>query len=159
MKIKIILIGQIKESFWREGAAEYLKRLKPYTQIELISVPDEAFPEGITPGQIQAVLRLEGERARREIPPGSFIVALDRQGQQFSSEGIASWLGKRTLAGQSHFTFVIGGTLGLDQELLNESSLRLSLSTLTFPHQMVPLLLLEQIYRAFKIIRNEPYHR
>lgn len=159
MKIKIILVGQLKESYWREAAGEYLKRLKAYAEVSLVSVPDEAVPERVTPSQSQALLRLEGERARREIPPGSFLVALDRQGRQFSSEELARWLEKTMLAGQSQFVFLIGGTLGLDQQLLNRADLRLSLSTFTFPHQMVPALILEQLYRAFKIMRGEPYHR
>jgi 23S rRNA (pseudouridine1915-N3)-methyltransferase len=153
------MVGKIKEKYLTAGMQEYLKRLTPYARVELISVADEPIPDGASPAQEEQVKAREGERILQQLDGSQFVVALDGRGQPLSSEELAAFLAERALRGQSNLAFVIGGSLGLSGAVLERADYRLSLGRLTFLHQMVPLILLEQIYRGFKINRGEPYHK
>ena len=161
MLIRLITVGKLKEKYLRDGVAEYVKRLQAYTRVQLVEIPDQKIPEGASLAEEQIVLAREGEGILKYLgsPGTGVVVALDRQGQSFSSEELAHWLQATMLRGQSEINWVIGGTLGLDPKVLERADLRLSFSRLTFPHQLMRLILLEQIYRGFKILRNEPYHK
>jgi len=159
LRITVAAVGKLKEKYWRQAAAEYIKRLAPYCRLEVCEVPDEGFAPGLGPAEEEKVKAREWLRLARCLRPGSYLVALDARGEQVSSEELASRLERMALAGQSDVTFLIGGTLGLPGEALRRADWRLSFSRLTFPHQLMRVILLEQIYRAFKIVRGEPYHR
>ncbi|HEY8345833.1 MAG TPA: 23S rRNA (pseudouridine(1915)-N(3))-methyltransferase RlmH [Symbiobacteriaceae bacterium] len=159
MRIRILMVGKIKEKYLEAGIAEYRKRLGPYARVELLSLPDEPIPEGASPAQEEQVKVREGERLLRHLDDGTYVVALDLRGKNLSSEEFAAFLAERELRGQSNLTFVIGGSLGLSPAVLRRADFSLSLGRMTFPHQMVPLILLEQIYRAYKINRGERYHK
>ncbi|RQD76720.1 MAG: 23S rRNA (pseudouridine(1915)-N(3))-methyltransferase RlmH [Candidatus Syntrophonatronum acetioxidans] len=159
MRVKIIGVGKVKEKYLQEGMKEYLKRLQPYARVEIIEVPDEKIPEGASPGEEERVKKKEGEKVLKKLDPGAYTVVLALEGTPFSSEEWAWHLEKLTREGQSNINFIIGGTLGLSPEVKKKGDLLLSFSPLTFPHQLMRLILLEQIYRSFKIIRGEPYHR
>lgn len=153
------MVGKVKEKYMIAGIAEYIKRLGPYTRTELITLADEATPDGASAAQEEQTRAREGQRILKALEPEQFVVALDGRGEMLSSEGLAAFLEERALRGQPQVSFVIGGSLGLSPEVLLRSDLRLSLGKMTFLHQMVPLILLEQIYRGFKINRGEPYHK
>lgn len=159
LRIRILMVGRVKESYLQAAIAEYLKRLGPYAKVDLVSVPDEPTPDGAATALEEQVKAREGERLLKAIEPGQFVVALDGRGQMQSSEEFAAFLAERGLRGQSNLAFVIGGSLGLAPEVLKRADFRLSLGRMTFLHQMVPMILLEQVYRAFKINRGEPYHK
>ncbi|HWI51624.1 MAG TPA: 23S rRNA (pseudouridine(1915)-N(3))-methyltransferase RlmH [Symbiobacteriaceae bacterium] len=159
MRIKIILVGRIKEKYLLAGIEEYLKRLVPLAKVEIIYLADEAIPEGASAAQENQVKAKEGDRILAQIDQGQYVVALDLRGQTLSSEELAAFLAERSLRGQSSLAFVIGGSLGLAPQVLQRADYKLSLGKMTFLHQMVPLLLLEQVYRGFKINRGEPYHK
>lgn len=159
MQIHILAVGKIKESYLEAGISEYLKRLRPYARVEIIEVRDEKAPEEISDAEKQIILDKEAARLEAHIKPGTHLIALDIAGRSFSSPELASYIHKQGLSGMSHLTFLIGGSLGLAPRLLEQAHLRLSFSPLTFPHQLFRLMLLEQLYRAFKIMRGEPYHK
>ena len=159
MHIRIVSVGRIKEKAVQAAMDEYLKRLSAYGRVELSAVPDEPVPEKLSPALEGQVLAREGERLLRLIPAGTYLIALDVHGGQMTSEEFAGHLEGLAVGGRSDVTFVIGGTLGLSPAVLGRSQMRLSLSKMTFTHQLVPLILLEQIYRAMKIIKGEPYHK
>ncbi|NLM37766.1 MAG: 23S rRNA (pseudouridine(1915)-N(3))-methyltransferase RlmH [Firmicutes bacterium] len=152
LHLTIVAVGKIKEEYLRQGIAEYQKRLTPYTKLKIIELPDA--PLGRDPGEAR---REEGKRIRSVLKPRSFVAVCDRQGKKLTSEGFAQWLADREKGGQEVY-MVIGGASGLAPEVTAEAADRLSFSDLTFPHQLFRLLLLEQIYRGFKILRGEPYH-
>ncbi|KKM11268.1 50S rRNA methyltransferase [Clostridiales bacterium PH28_bin88] len=159
MRIKLVAVGKIKERYLAAGVAEYLKRLQPFSRVEVVEVPDERLPGQPVPALEEAVKDKEGERLLAHVRDSSYTVALIPEGQMLSSEDLAALLDKLAVSGKSDLTFIIGGTLGLSQRVLQRADLLLSLSPMTFPHQMVRMILLEQLYRAFKISRGEPYHR
>lgn len=159
MRLKVILVGRIKEKYLLAGLEEYLKRLGPYAKVEMVYLADEAIPDGASAAQEQQVKSREGERILAQTDAGQYVVALDARGQTMSSEELAGFLAERALRGQSSLAFVIGGSLGLAPQVLQRADHTLSLGRMTFLHQMVPLILLEQIYRAYKINRGEPYHK
>jgi len=159
MKITIAAVGKLKEKYLKEGIAEYVKRLSRFADIELVEVEDEHAPDFLSPAQESQVKQREGERILRRIKEGSYIVLLDLAGEHTTSEGFAAKLESMMLSGNSHITFIIGGSLGLDQSLVSAANYRLCLSKMTFPHQLARLILLEQTYRAFKIMKNETYHK
>lgn len=138
---------------------EYLKRLSPFARVELVSVADEPTPDGASTAQEEQIKGREGERILKLLDPGQVVVVLEIQGQVWSSEELAAFVSERGVRGESSLAFVIGGSLGLASEVLQRANYRLSLGRMTLPHQMVPMILLEQIYRAFKINRGEPYHK
>ena len=159
MKITVISVGKLKEKYWKGAIEEYSKRLSRYCTIKLLETMDEKCPENISPADRDIVRQKEGERISRLIPRGALLVTLEIGGKSYSSEQLASWLDRLPHQGKDHICFVIGGSLGLDRAICKRSDLALSFSLLTFPHQMMRVILLEQIYRAYRINRNEPYHK
>ncbi|MFC2287668.1 MAG: 23S rRNA (pseudouridine(1915)-N(3))-methyltransferase RlmH [Selenomonas sp.] len=158
MKIRIVAVGKLKEKYLREGVAEYEKRLAPFASVELLETREEYMAENPSEAQRQQTLAKEGERLLRLVPERSFLIVLDVKGKLLSSEALAKELASRALQGQSDLTFLIGGAFGLSEAVRERADLRISFSPMTFTHQMVRLLLYEQIYRAFKINRGEKYH-
>lgn len=159
MHLKIIAVGKIKEKYLKDGLSEYLKRLSAYSKVEIVEVDDEKTKENASLAEEELVRQKEKERIARHIKPESYLIALDIKGKMLSSEQLSEHLDKLALQGKSEITLLIGGSLGLQQELLDKADLRLSFSPMTFPHQLMRLILLEQIYRCFKISRGEPYHK
>ncbi|MEB7824598.1 23S rRNA (pseudouridine(1915)-N(3))-methyltransferase RlmH [Staphylococcus chromogenes] len=159
MKITIIAVGKLKEKYWKQAIAEYEKRVSAYTKIDIIEVPDEKAPETMSDKEIEQVKEKEGQRILAKVKPQSTVITLEIQGKMLSSEGLAKELDQRMTQGASDFTFIIGGSNGLHQEVMKRSNFALSFSKMTFPHQMMRVVLLEQVYRAFKINRGEAYHK
>jgi 23S rRNA (pseudouridine1915-N3)-methyltransferase len=159
MQIRIIAVGRIKEKFLQEGIAEYEKRLRPYVKLQMVEIPEEKRPAPASVSVERLAVEKEGERILAAIPDASFVIALDIRGLDWSSEALAAAFRDRELAGQGQIVFVIGGDLGLSPSVLSRSDIRLSLSRMTFTHPMARLLLAEQIYRAFRILRGAPYHK
>ena len=158
MRITVVCAGRIKEKYLSAGIAEFLKRLRPFAQVEIREVHEEKMPDDPSEAEKEQVLRREGEKLLKLVPSGSYLFVLDVHGREMSSEELASRLDKLGLSGRSNITFLIGGAFGLSREVRAAADERLSFSQLTFTHQMVRLLLVEQIYRAFKINRGEKYH-
>ena len=158
MKIRIVAVGKLKEKYLREGVAEYEKRLAPFASVEILETREEYMAENPSEAQRQQTLAKEGERLLRLVPERSFLIVLDVKGKLLSSEALAKELASLALQGQSDLTFLIGGAFGLSPAVRERADLRISFSPMTFTHQMVRLLLYEQIYRAFKINRGEKYH-
>ncbi len=159
MQIRVIAVGKIKEKFLREGIAEYEKRLHPYVKLQVVEISEEKRPASTSPATELAAKEMEGERILAAIPEGSYVIALDVKGQSWSSEKLAASMSERELSGQNQLVFVIGGDIGVSPAVLARSNLRLSLSRMTLTHPMARLLLLEQVYRTFQILRGEPYHK
>jgi|SRR5208283_4333469 len=159
MQVRIIAVGKIKERFLAEGIAEYERRLSPYLKFSMAEVADERRGVHSSAGQEQLIKDREGDRILAAIPEGAYVVALDVQGHQLSSEGLAARMHDWQMAGTNVITIIIGGDLGLSEAVLARAALRLSISPMTFTHQMVRLILLEQIYRACRINSGEPYHK
>jgi len=159
MKITIVAVGKIKERYLKEGIAEYSKRLSRYCDLRIVEVADEPAPEGISAAQEEQVKSREAARVLDKVKDGDYLVVLDVKGEKKSSEEFAEVLKNCMVSGNSSITFVIGGSLGLAPELIKKANMRLSMSDMTFPHQLTRLILLEQVYRAFKIIYGEPYHK
>ncbi|MDG4944228.1 23S rRNA (pseudouridine(1915)-N(3))-methyltransferase RlmH [Staphylococcus agnetis] len=159
MKITIIVVGKLKEKYWKQAIAEYEKRLSAYTKVEIIEVPDEKAPENMSDKEIEQVKEKEGQRILTKVKPQSTVITLEIQGKMLSSEALAKEIDQRMTQGASDFTFIIGGSNGLHQDVMNRSNIALSFSKMTFPHQMMRVVLLEQVYRAFKINRGETYHK
>ncbi|MCR4672057.1 MAG: 23S rRNA (pseudouridine(1915)-N(3))-methyltransferase RlmH [Lachnospiraceae bacterium] len=159
MKITILCVGRIKEKFYSEAVNEYVKRLGRYCRPEIIETADEKTPDEASEKENRMIKEKEGGRILKELPADSYVIALDIKGKKASSEQLASNLEGLFINGRSHICFIIGGSLGLSDEVLQKADERLSFSDMTFPHQLMRVILLEQIYRAFKIIRKEPYHK
>lgn len=159
MKLTIIAVGKLKEKYWKQAIAEYTKRLSAYTKVEIIEVPDEKAPETMSEKEVEQVKAKEGQRILAKVKPQSTVITLEIQGKMLSSEALAKELDQRMTQGASDFTFIIGGSNGLHQDVMNRSNFALSFSKMTYPHQMMRVVLLEQVYRAFKINRGEAYHK
>lgn len=159
MHIIILAVGKLKERYFLEAQREYIKRIRPYARLEIKEVAEESVGENAAESTLEKIKNKEGQRLIRALRPGSFIVALDRQGEQIDSAGLAGKIKNLGVQGKSHITFIIGGPLGLSGDVLQRAHWKLSFSRLTFPHRLMRIILLEQIFRSFKIIRNEPYHR
>jgi 23S rRNA (pseudouridine1915-N3)-methyltransferase len=159
MQVHIIAVGKIKEKYLQLGILEYEKRLRPYAKLHIVELPEEKRPVSASSSIEAAAIEKEGERICAAIPNGSFVIALDVRGVSWSSEELADAFREWEIAGKNQVAFVIGGDLGLSPAVLSRSDLRLSLSKITFTHPMARLLLLEQVYRAFRILRGEPYHK
>ncbi|MFG6118705.1 23S rRNA (pseudouridine(1915)-N(3))-methyltransferase RlmH [Thalassobacillus sp. B23F22_16] len=159
MKITIVTVGKLKEKYLKQGIQEYVKRLGPYASVEIVEVADEKAPENLSEADMEEVKKKEGERILAKINPDSYVITLEIEGQMLTSEKLAKKLDNLATYGKSKVAFVIGGSLGLSDEVLRRSDLGLSFSKMTFPHQLMRLILVEQIYRAFKINKNEPYHK
>ena len=159
MTVRVCSVGKIKEKFYREALSEYGKRLFKYCKLEMIEVADEKTMEGASSLEEQMVLDKEGKRLMEKIPERSFVIALAIKGKEMDSPELAKNMEKLFLEGKSDITFVIGGSLGLSEELYQRADLLLSFSRMTFPHQLMRVILLEQIYRSFRINSGEPYHK
>lgn len=158
MKITIVCAGKIKEKYLSAGIAEFMKRLKPFAQVEIREIHEEKMPDSPSDAEKEQVLTREGEKLLKLVPEGSYLFVLDVFGKEKSSEELAASIDKLALSGRSNITFLIGGAFGLSSEVRKSADELLSFSRMTFTHQMVRLLLVEQIYRAFKINRGEKYH-
>ncbi|NLP36777.1 MAG: 23S rRNA (pseudouridine(1915)-N(3))-methyltransferase RlmH [Firmicutes bacterium] len=159
MHIQILAVGKIRENYLQAALQEYEKRLRSYARVKIFEIKDEKVPPVVTAGQEAEILAKEAARLEALINPQTYLIVLDLDGKQFSSVEFARHLNRLSLRGKSHVTFVIGGSLGLAKRIKDRADLRLSFSRLTFPHQLFRVMLLEQLYRAFKINRGEPYHK
>lgn len=158
MKITIVTAGKIKEKYLTAGINEFLKRLGPFANVKIVEINEEKMKDNPSEAEKQQTLQQEGQRLLRQVPEGSYLFVLDVYGQQLSSEKLAAKLDSLALQGHSNITFLIGGAFGLSEEVRQAADFRLSFSPMTFTHQMIRLLLVEQIYRCFKINRGEKYH-
>jgi 23S rRNA (pseudouridine1915-N3)-methyltransferase len=159
VNITVISVGKLKEKYLKQGIEEYVKRLSGYAKIEIIEVPDEKAPENLSKLEEEQIKQKEGERILAKIPGEAYVIALAIEGKMKSSEQFAADLDKLATYGKSKVAFVIGGSLGLSKQVMKRADEALSFSKMTFPHQLMRLILLEQIYRAFRINRGEPYHK
>ncbi|WP_084043062.1 23S rRNA (pseudouridine(1915)-N(3))-methyltransferase RlmH [Bacillus sp. J37] len=159
MNISIITIGKLKEKYLKQGIDEYLKRLTSYAKVDIIELPDEKAPENLSGIEMEQVKEKEGERILSKISDDTHVIALAIEGKMKSSEQLAKDLDQLATYGKSKVAFVIGGSLGLSSAVMKRSNDSLSFSKMTFPHQLMRLILLEQVYRAFRINRGEPYHK
>lgn len=159
MKITILCVGKIKEAFYRDAVAEYAKRLSRYAEFQIVEVTDEKTPERASEAEEAKILATEGERLLKAKKPDAYTIALAIDGKSLSSVGFAEKMEALALGGVSHVQFVIGGSLGLAPEVLKACDYKLSFSAMTFPHQLMRVILAEQIYRAFRIRSGEPYHK
>ncbi len=155
MKVTILCVGKIKEKFYKDALAEYAKRLLAYCSLDVIEVADERTAEG----EEARILEKEGQRILSRLPEHAYIVALCIDGKQRDSVGMARWMEELTNHGQSHIVFIIGGSCGLSPQVIARADEKISFSKLTFPHQLMRVILSEQIYRSFRIIKGEPYHK
>lgn len=152
-------MGKIKESFYRQAIDEYIKRLGKYCKPEIIEVADEKTPDKASEALELQIKEKEADRLLEKIKEDSFVFTLEIKGKRYTSEDFAETIEKLTVQGKSHLTFIIGGSLGLHEKVLNRSNQAISFSDMTFPHQLMRVILTEQIYRAFRIINKEPYHK
>ena len=159
MRISIVCVGKIKEKFYTDAIAEYAKRLSRYCKLEIIQVADEKTPDKASEAEELQIKDKEGKRIREQIKDGAFVIALAINGNMLDSVELAERIDKLGIGGVSQLVFVIGGSLGLSEAVLSRADYRLSFSRMTFPHQLMRVILLEQIYRGFKIIAGEPYHK
>lgn len=159
MNITIISVGKLKEKYLKAGIAEYLKRLKSYAKVKIIEVGDEPAGNNLSAKEIEQVKKIEGKKIIQKIPERAEIVALDLRGTELTSEKFADHIDQTTIYGSSHIVYIIGGSHGISEEVLQKTQLKISFGKLTYPHQLMRLILVEQIYRAFKILNNEPYHK
>ena len=159
MNINILTVGKIKEKYIKEGINEFSKRLSRYAKLKIIEIDDEKAPENLSQKDMEKVMEKEGEKIISKIPQNSFIISLEIEGKSISSEMLSKKIEDIMISGNNDITFIIGGSLGLSNEVKMMSNFKLSFSKMTFPHQLMRLILLEQIYRAFRIMKNEPYHK
>lgn len=159
MKITILCVGKLKEKFYRDAVAEYAKRLGRYCKFEVVEVADEMTQDNAKPAQEEQIKEKEAKRILAKIKEDAFVCTLEIAGNKLSSVEFSKWLEKAAMEGKSNIVFVIGGSLGLHSTVLERSDFSLSFSDMTFPHQLMRVILSEQIYRAFRIIGGEPYHK
>ncbi len=159
LKITIICVGKIKEKYLTDAIAEYTKRLSKYCKLEIIQLQDEKTIENASETVNKQIKDKEGERILKNIPDDSYVITLEINGEMISSEKMAEKINSLGITGTSHITFIIGGSLGLSKNVSKRSNYKLSFSKMTFPHQLMRVILLEQIYRSYRIINNEPYHK
>lgn len=159
MKIKIYAIGKMKNDFFKQGVNEYQKRLKPYVDVEIIELQDEAVRDNASEKEIEIVKNKEGQKVLKLLKTSEYLISLDLDKKQLKSPAFAEYLQNKLQIGGASISFVIGGSYGLSDELKSRANDSISLSQMTFLHTMTRLILLEQIYRAFKIINNETYHK
>lgn len=157
--INIICVGKIKETFLKDAITEYSKRLTKYCSLNITELPDEKIPNNASEKELLLIKEKESKNIINQLKKDSYIICLDLKGKQYTSEEFSKKIENISLNGNSSITFVIGGSLGMSQELLNKSNELISFSKMTFPHQLFRVFLLEQIYRGFKIIYNETYHK
>ena len=158
MKFTFLTIGKIKEKWMRQGIDEYLKRLSPIAKVEILSPDEEKMPENPSPALKEKVMEKEGEKLLKYLKDEDFLILLDLKGKPVTSEELAHIIRQKMVSGTSHFFFMIGGPYGNGENIRKRANLKISSSAMTFTHQMARLILAEQVYRAMKIIRHEPYH-
>lgn len=159
MKITLITVGKIKEKYFTDAIKEYAKRLSRYCKLEILELADEKTPDGASEAEEMQIKAKEGERILKSVKDNAYVFALAIQGKKMSSEDFAGTINRLGIGGDSHLMFIIGGSLGLDDRVLKRADRLISFSDMTFPHQLMRVILLEQIYRAYRIIQNEPYHK
>ncbi len=159
MRITVIAVGKIKEKFFRDAIEEYSKRLSRYVKLEVIAVDDEMTPDGASETLMQEILLKEGKRILSKVKEDDVVCTLEIKGKKLTSEGLADWIEKQGTYGKSSICFIIGGSLGLHESVTKRADMHLSFSDMTFPHQLMRVVLLEQIYRSYRIINHEPYHK
>lgn len=159
MRISIISVGKLKEKYLKQGIDEYMKRLTAYAKVDIVEVPDEKAPENMSEAEMLEVKRKEGERILSHIGQDTYVITLEIGGKMLSSEELADKIDQLATYGKSKIAFVIGGSLGISDAVQKRSDFGLSFSKMTFPHQLMRLVLLEQVYRGFRILRGEPYHK
>ena len=159
MRINIVCVGKIKEKYLKLGIDEFKKRLSKYCKLEIIELEDEKAPENLSYKEMLIIKEKEGKKILSKIKDNSYVIALAIDGKNLSSEELAQTINKLGVRGVSNITFVIGGSLGLSDEVLSRADYKLSFSKMTFPHQLMRLILLEQVYRAYRINNGEPYHK
>ena len=159
MKITIFCIGFLKESYWKDAVNEYSKRLGNYCQLNIIEIPDIPCKEKASPKEMEEVKRKEGEKVLARLKPNDYLIALDLKGKQYESVEFAKHLEEKLVANGASISFLIGGSLGISPELLARANESICLGKPTFPHQLARVMLLEQLYRSFRILHNEPYHK
>lgn len=158
MKFTFLTIGKIKEKWMRQGIDEYIKRLSPMAKVEILSPDEEKMPENPSPAMKEKVMEKEGDKLLKYLRDEDFLILLDLKGKPITSEGLADLLQQKMVSGTSHFFFMIGGPYGNGENIRKRADVKISISVMTFTHQMARLILAEQVYRAMKIIRHEPYH-
>lgn len=159
MNITIVCIGKLKERYWTEAAQEYSKRLRKYCTLSINELKEAKASDNPSPAEETAVKEAEGKNILKQIKKDAYVIALEIQGEELTSEALSEKIESLGISGKSDLVFIIGGSLGLSKEVLARADFRLSFSRMTFPHQMMRVVLLEQIYRSFKIIRKEVYHK
>ena len=159
MNIKIIAVGRVREKFIQDGIKEFSKRLSGYCNLDVIEIIDEKAPENLSDKEIVMVRVKEGERILSRLPQNSYVIALAIEGKHLSSEELSMQMKTLMINGQNDLTFIIGGSNGLSEEVISRSNFLLSFSKMTFPHQLMRVIAMEQIYRSFKIMKGEPYHK
>ena len=159
MNITLITVGKIKEKFLRDAIDEYSKRLSKYCKLEVIEVADEKTPDNASEKEELQIKEKEGAQILSKIKDNAYVIAMDLKGKTLSSEEFSSFIDNCGIQGNSNLVFIIGGSLGLSQDVLNRANYKLCFSKMTFPHQLFRVMLLEQIYRGYRIIKGEPYHK
>lgn len=159
MKIKVVTVGKLKEKYLKDGIAEYSKRISRFAKLEMIELADEKTPDKASESENQKILEIEGQRILSKVGDRDFVIVLAIEGKTLSSEEFSKQLEEASIKGFSTLTFIIGGSLGLAQDVKNRANLSVSFGRLTFPHQLMRLVLVEQIYRAFTIQQGSPYHK
>ena len=159
MKIKVVTVGKLKEKYLKDGIAEYSKRISRFAKLEMIELADEKTPDRASESENQKILEIEGQRILSKVGDRDFVIVLAIEGKTFSSEEFSKHLEEASIKGFSTLTFIIGGSLGLSSSVKNRANLSVSFGRLTLPHQLMRLVLAEQIYRAFTIQQGSPYHK
>lgn len=159
MNITILSVGKIKEPFYRDAIEELKKRLSRYIKLQIVEVSDEKTPESASEKEKEAILNKEGERLLKRFPKDAYVIALAIEGRQLDSVQFSKTIQSLGVGGVSHIAFVIGGSFGLSKKVLGSADMLLSFSKMTFPHQLMRVILLEQVYRSMRMIHNEPYHK
>ena len=158
-RVTVLCVGKLKERFYIDAAAEYVKRLQRHCKLELIELPEQRLPDDPSPAEIQKALRAEGDAIREKLPKGGAVIALCIEGKPCSSQELSRRMADLAVQGKTQLTFLIGGSVGLDEDLKRRADWRLSMSPMTFPHHMARIMLLEQIYRAYQIADGTKYQK
>ena len=159
MKITCVVVGKIKEKYFTDAIKEYSKRLSRYCKLEIVELADEKTPDGASEAEEQAIREKEGERIRKTLKDDAYVIALAIEGKMLDSVELSRKIESLGISGTSHIAFVIGGSLGLAPAVMKRADYALSFSRMTFPHQLMRVVLLEQLYRSYRIMKNEPYHK
>lgn len=159
LHVTLLCVGKCKEDYWRQACAEYAKRLQAFCRLTVVEVEEERAPERPSPAQIERILRAEGRRLLARVPAGAAVAALCIEGTALSSEALSAWFARAALDGRGEVALLIGGSWGLSEEAKASAALRLSMSPMTFPHQLARVMLLEQVYRAMQIASGGKYHK